>query len=81
MRARNARTERAAAVLTPAPSGSASASQSEPLAKPAVAAMRSTLASPMPRRGWLMMRRSAMSSVGLSSTLRYAIASLISARS
>ena len=47
----------------------------------AKAARRSSVVSPMPRAGVLMMRRRSTSLRGFTSTRRYAIASLISARS
>ena len=47
----------------------------------AVSEMRSIVVLPMPRRGVLMIRMQLTSSAGLSMSLRYAVTSLISARS
>ena len=74
-------TARSDAAARPTSSARPSASQSEPPIPSANVCSRASEVSPTPRRGRFAIRESDTPSLGLSSTCRYAIASLISARS
>ena len=77
----NPRTAFTAAVPSPAASGSAIASKRLIPIASACVTRRCSDVSPIPRRGRFAMRMSETASLGLWMTERYAIASLISARS
>ncbi len=78
---RNACTALSGAAPTPASSGNSVASQSEIPCASAYVWRRAIDVSPIPRRGRFAIRISETASYGLSITWRYAITSLISARS